>query len=96
MAFVGDEADDMIGTDHMTCREFADFLDQYMAGTLDAERRGAFDAHLGECSDCVKYLSSYRRTIELAKQAMGDADAPSLLEMPAGLKKAILTARKAK
>ena len=99
MVFVDDEADDMIGTDHMTCREFADFLDDYLAGALDAERRGAFDAHLGECADCVKYLSSYRRTILLAKHAMGDDDdaaAPGLLEMPEGLKKAVLATRKAK
>lgn len=96
MVFVGGKADDMIGIDHMTCREFADFLDVYVAGALDAERRDVFDAHLEECADCAKYLSSYRRTIDLGKQAMADIDAPAPIEMPAGLIKSILAARKTK
>lgn len=78
----------------MTCRDLTEFLDDYVAGALDPETRGAFDAHLGECADCVKYLNSYRRTIELGKQAMGDVDAAAPVEMPAGLMKAILAARK--
>ncbi len=96
MEFIGGKADDMIGIDQMTCHELADFLDDYVAGALDAERREALDAHLGECADCVKYLNSYRRTIELGKEAMGDVDLPGPLEMPAELRKAIRAARKRK
>jgi len=96
MGFIGGEVDDMIGIDQMTCQELADFLDDYVVGALDAERRDAFDAHLGECADCVKYLDSYRRTIELGKRAMGDVDSPGTLEIPPELMKAILAARKRK
>ena len=87
----------MIMISHMTCREFTEFLDDYIADTLDAQRREAFETHLQECSDCVKYLNSYRRTIELGKEAMTQPSLESApLELPEGLKQAIHAARKAR
>ena len=78
----------------MTCRELADFLDDYLAGELTAERRMVFDGHLLLCVDCRNYLDSYRRTIELGKQAFEDDAAPVPAEIPSGLVNAILKARR--
>jgi len=86
----------MIGIDYMTCRELSDLLGEYVAGTLDAPRREELDAHLEECADCVKYLSSYWRTIELGKEAMGEVEAGGMIELPPAVLKAILAGRKGK
>ncbi len=87
----------MIMLIHMTCRELTEFLGDYIADTLGEQCRDAFKAHLQECSDCVKYLNSYRRTIELGKEAMAQPSISAApLELPEGLKHAILAARKDK
>ena len=51
----------------MTCREFAEFLDAFLAGTLPAEQAAAFQRHLAVCADCVAYLDSYRRTVDACR-----------------------------
>jgi len=77
----------------MTCREFTDFLIDYVEGDLPAASRAAFEAHLGECADCVTYLRNYEETIRLGKavckedhDAVGD-------DVPEELVQAILAAR---
>jgi anti-sigma factor RsiW len=37
----------------MTCREFTDFLLDYVDGGLADAERDRFAEHLGECPDCV-------------------------------------------
>ena len=34
----------------MTCREFADFMMDYLSGELSSESRAAFDYHLSLCT----------------------------------------------
>jgi len=75
----------------MTCREFADFLDDYFSGELDAARRELFDRHLSMCSDCRNYLSTYRQTVDLSRAAFDDAELPT--DVPPQLVRAILQAR---
>ena len=63
----------------MTCRDFIAFLDGYLAGQLTPELQRSFDDHLRCCVDCRNYLDSYRKTVELGKQAFEstDEDIPS-------------------
>ena len=76
----------------ITCRELTEFLDDYLADRLESAVRAAFDEHLAVCSDCANYLSSYRRSIELGKQANGNSEkAPPI---PPELTKAILKSRR--
>ena len=56
----------------MTCRDFADFLADYIEDALPAAIRRQFEAHLAECPDCVAYLQQYRDTIHLAACAGAD------------------------
>lgn len=58
----------------MTCRDFIAFLDDYLAGQLPPGSSGSFDDHLRGCVDCRNYLDSYRRTVELGKQAFASTD----------------------
>lgn len=75
----------------LTCKEFIDFLDNYVDGTLAAERRARFDAHLVACPQCVDFLRTYRETIRLARGGHHDETIPA--EVPEELIQAVLRAR---
>lgn len=88
----------------ITCQELADFIADYVAGELPPEELAAFEEHLAVCPPCIRYLESYRRTIELAREAyLGAGDArsasgarrpPPPPSMPEELIRAILASRK--
>lgn len=75
----------------MTCRDFAEFLLDYVEGTLPADARQRFDDHLAICPDCVHYLQQYRDTIAAGRLALGD-ELPD--DVPDSLVSAILHARR--
>ncbi len=54
-----------------TCRELISFLHEYVAGELPPPQAALFEAHLARCPSCAAYLASYRRTVELEKEAFG-------------------------
>ena len=74
----------------MTCRDFIQFLLDYVEDRLSPEEQLRFDAHLESCPDCRTYLETYGKTIELTKLADRDAIPP---EAPEDLIKAILGSR---
>jgi anti-sigma factor RsiW len=78
---------------NVTCREFADFMADYLSGELAPELRQPFDYHLSLCVNCQRYLASYRETVALGKRAFDDEDAAVPAEVPEDLVKAILAAR---
>lgn len=77
----------------MTCREFVEFLMEYLSHELQPSQRAAFEEHLAGCRACVAYLSTYQETIRLGKLAYrGEDMVPE--EVPEELVQAILHARK--
>jgi len=78
----------------VTCREFADFMMDYLSDELSSESRGQFEHHLTVCANCRNYLTSYEETVKLGKRAFDDEDAPLPADVPEGLVKAILAARR--
>jgi anti-sigma factor RsiW len=78
----------------VTCRQLADFILDYLEGQLPAETRSAFEHHLTRCPNCVSYIASYRKTVELARKAFDES--PEEGQMPEGLVQAILAARRAR
>lgn len=76
----------------MTCREVYGFLDDFLEGILDPATFESFEAHLGRCSSCKTYLTTYRATVAAAR-ASELADAPSFDEVPHDMVEAILAAR---
>ena len=77
----------------MTCRELNDFLADYLDGALAGAQHEAFEAHLGLCPDCVRYLRDYREVIRLGGLC-GTEEAPPA-DVPEELIRAVLAARAA-
>ena len=78
----------------VTCREFADFMMDYLTGEIPSESRALFEHHLSLCVNCQKYLTSYEETVKLGKRAFDDEDAALPANVPEALVKAILAARR--
>jgi anti-sigma factor RsiW len=77
--------------ERMNCREFTEFLHDYLLGGLV---HAEFDRHLAECPSCVAYLDSYKKTMQLARDAFPSAeDAPPPSDAPEELIQAILRSR---
>jgi anti-sigma factor RsiW len=66
----------------LTCREVVELVTDYVEGTMDAELRAAFDAHLVGCDGCTHYVDQIEATIRLAGTIEPRALAP---EFRAGL-----------
>ncbi len=78
----------------MNCREFTEFLHEYLFGNLPAAELAEFEKHLAECPWCLAYLDSYKKTIQLEQAAFaGPEDAPPPADAPEELVQAILRAK---
>ena len=78
----------------MTCRDFIEFLMEYLSDALTAEERAIFDAHLSECPWCVAYLKTYRETVALGKAALAEREKDIPEDVPEDLVQAVLAARR--
>jgi anti-sigma factor RsiW len=76
----------------MTCREFADFLDDYVTGDLPFDVRSAFEHHLAVCVNCVRYLEQYRLSVTLGRRAFELSSAEVPADVPEDLIRAMLAA----
>lgn len=75
----------------MSCREFVEFLMDYLDDGLEPEPRRVFEEHMQLCPPCVSFLETYRETIQLGKFACSE----QLEAVPEALVQAILAARRA-
>ncbi len=78
----------------MTCRDFVEFLIDYLAGELSSEQMARFKEHLADCPDCIAYVQSYRETIRAGQAAYAQPDDPVPADVPEDLIQAILAARR--
>ena len=77
----------------MTCREFADFIADYLSGEVSSSTHEELERHLGLCPNCRRYLTIYEETIRLGKAAFEEPDAALPADVPDELVAAILAAR---
>jgi len=77
----------------MKCREFVEFVMEYLDGTLGESERRVFEDHVGLCPPCVNYLNSYKATIAASKSLCDDPKEPAEVSVPEDLINAILAAR---
>ena len=80
---------------HLTCREFVDFLDDYLDGNQPETVVARFDEHIERCSQCHDYLVTYRDTIRLAKCLCSRSEEIPP-DVPPKLIEAVLSARRRK
>ena len=78
----------------MTCREFAEFIMDYLTGELPADTLAAFEGHLRGCRNCRRYLAGYEETVKLGQRAFDDDDAPVPGAVPEDLVRGILAAQR--
>lgn len=77
----------------MTCRDFADFLADYIANDLPPDILSAFEAHIAVCPNCVRYLAQYRDSIAMGQRAFANMQGSVSDDVPEDLISAILIAR---
>lgn len=77
----------------LSCREFVEFLDDYLAHALEGEALTDFERHLSDCPPCVAYLQTYELSIRMGRAALQASDEPLPEEVPEDLVQAILAAR---
>jgi anti-sigma factor RsiW len=77
----------------LTCREFVEFLADYLEGRLPQERLASFNRHLAGCPSCVAYARSYQDAVRLGREALRGPDEPVPADVPEELVRAILAAR---
>jgi anti-sigma factor RsiW len=51
----------------VTCAQAVALLADYISGEIKAADRLAFESHQQKCPDCVAFLRTYRKTIELSR-----------------------------
>ena len=79
----------------ITCREFEDFLIDYLDGTLSSKQRLVFEFHLKLCREYRDYLAAYQRAIEFTQHVFRDPEAALPKEVPEDLVRAVLAAKSA-
>ena len=47
----------------MTCKELVELVTGYLEGRLRGRQRRRFEAHLGTCDGCSRYVAQMRDTI---------------------------------
>jgi hypothetical protein len=74
----------------LTCRQFIEFLDDFLADIQPEETRLAFQRHLSVCRQCGDYVRTYRETIKLGKAAFKELDQHVPEHVPEELVRAVL------
>jgi anti-sigma factor RsiW len=77
----------------LTCREFVEFLDEYLEGRLPPGQLARFNGHLAACTACVSYTRSYRDTVRLGRGVLSGMGETLPGDVPEELVRAILAAR---
>lgn len=66
-----------------TCKEVNDLLLDYLEGKLSSHVQKEMDYHIGLCQNCVRYIKTYKKTMELTGKL-------AVKKMPAKLEKTLL------
>ena len=76
----------------LSCRDFVEFLADYLSGELPREQLRAFHVHMAQCPSCVSYAKTYLEAVRLGKLALREDD-PVPSAVPQDLIRAILAVR---
>ncbi len=66
----------------MNCPELIEFCMDYIEGDMPEDEQVDFRRHLGQCSDCVTFFETYRKTPELIRDSLAT-------KIPASVKESV-------
>jgi len=66
----------------LNCREFEEFIDDYIDGKLPSSVSRKVYLHLLACWDCKSYIRAYKRSIEMGKAFCDKLDSEVLEDVP--------------
>lgn len=66
----------------LTCREFEEFIDDYLEGNLPLINQIKTYLHLLICKDCRDYIEAYRKSIQMGKAFFENRNDRVPYEMP--------------
>jgi predicted anti-sigma-YlaC factor YlaD len=53
---------------NLTCKELVELVTEYLEDAMPVEEKDRFEAHLGGCEGCRRYVEQMRQTIRLTGQ----------------------------
>lgn len=74
----------------LTCKEFDDFMVDYLEGGLPVWQKYMCWLHVKMCRECAHYVRQYRRVVALGKEAFDNPDDEVPDSVPEELIKAAL------
>ena len=77
----------------LTCKEFDEFMADYLEGGMPVWRKFMCWLHVKMCRECAEFVVQYRRTVSLGKSAFESPDDPVPDSVPEDLVKAALARR---
>ena len=78
----------------MTCREFVEFLSDYLEGELPDDQAVVFEEHMRLCPPCIEFLESFQTTVRLGIDVCRCSESEPPPDVPERLVQAILEARR--
>ena len=79
----------------MTCREFAEFIMEYLDGELPGDVHTPFEHHISRCPACDRYLRQYKATVAAGRAAFLQCEENEVpADVPEELISAILESRR--
>ena len=49
------------------CQQITDLILDYLTGELHPDTAAEFEEHLGICQDCVAFMNTYKKTVEVTR-----------------------------
>jgi anti-sigma factor RsiW len=68
----------MTDTYALSCQELVELVTDYLEGALSLEDRQRFEAHIGGCDNCTRYLEQLRATIRIVGTITTDDLSPEM------------------
>jgi anti-sigma factor RsiW len=80
----------------LTCKEFDDFMVDYLDGELTVWQKFMCWLHVKMCRECAHFIQQYQKVIKLGRSAFDTPDDPVPDSVPEELIEAALAHRNAK
>jgi anti-sigma factor RsiW len=78
----------------ISCKTATTVVTDYVEGSLGPDVKLAFEQHLQACPDCVAFLNTYKKTVQLARSFLSrDFREPNLARVRKSLSRKLQTDR---